>query len=262
MLLASRPRTWIAYPSAIVVTVPAISRITSLDRDDSRKYTTSIRQRSSQGSIDFGKKKLEERSLNMPTGYTADLVEGKKDISFESFAMSCARNFGALISMREDPMDAKVPEEFKPSPYYADRIKELRKELAHLNGMTPEERLEYGRKRQLQNQDHDKQSILKAQEIGTGLGQMLNAVKSWKPPTPDHFGLKNFMVEQLESTIKYDTEPYLIFRPDKSVESYHLEAVAECSSSLSRAIEENVKEVECCRQRTEWVKSLRESFKK
>ena len=51
----------------------------------------------------------------MPSGYTNKI---KDDISFEEFALSCARAFGACVEMRDDPGDAKIPEEFTPSPYY------------------------------------------------------------------------------------------------------------------------------------------------
>jgi hypothetical protein len=35
----------------------------------------------------------------MPTGYTDKIKDG---ISFEEFVLSCARQFGACISMRDD----------------------------------------------------------------------------------------------------------------------------------------------------------------
>ena len=44
----------------------------------------------------------------MPTGYTYDLYDGK-DIEFPDFVMKCARAFGALIEIRDDPMDAAIP---------------------------------------------------------------------------------------------------------------------------------------------------------
>lgn len=52
----------------------------------------------------------------MPTGYTSPLYEGK-EISFEQFALRCARNFGALVMMREEPLDTPIPEKFNPCEY-------------------------------------------------------------------------------------------------------------------------------------------------
>lgn len=41
----------------------------------------------------------------MPTGYTDAIKDG---ISFNQFILSCARAFGALITMRDEP--SSVPE--------------------------------------------------------------------------------------------------------------------------------------------------------
>lgn len=64
----------------------------------------------------------------MTTGYTVDMYEGK-EVSFPEFATKCARAFGALVSMREEPLDAPIPEEFKPSSYHVEQLEELRNEL-------------------------------------------------------------------------------------------------------------------------------------
>lgn len=48
----------------------------------------------------------------MPTGYTADVQSGKVT-DFAEYAMNCARAFGALVLMRDDPSDADIPERFE-----------------------------------------------------------------------------------------------------------------------------------------------------
>lgn len=45
----------------------------------------------------------------MPTGYTAAIKYG---ITFKEFALDCARNFGACISMRDEPRETPIPDEF------------------------------------------------------------------------------------------------------------------------------------------------------
>ena len=47
----------------------------------------------------------------MPTGYTAPIKDG---ISFNDFMWGCARAFGALIMMRDDPPGTPIPERFEP----------------------------------------------------------------------------------------------------------------------------------------------------
>lgn len=50
----------------------------------------------------------------MPTGYTADLHDGK-DVTFDQFVKQCARGMGALVTLRDAPWDAPLPERFEPS---------------------------------------------------------------------------------------------------------------------------------------------------
>src|SRR5665213_2401224 len=71
----------------------------------------------------------------MPTGYTSKLYEGK-DQSFNEFVMRCARAFGALITMRDDPSDAPIPDEFTADSYYSERIATTTRELAEVSAWT------------------------------------------------------------------------------------------------------------------------------
>jgi hypothetical protein len=56
----------------------------------------------------------------MPTGYTADIKNG---ISFKTFAMNCARAFGACVTLRDEPGGGdKIPEAFEASTYHAQQV--------------------------------------------------------------------------------------------------------------------------------------------
>lgn len=37
---------------------------------------------------------------------------------------------------------------------------------------------------------------------------MLDQVQLWQPPTDDHMGLKEFMIQQIEESIKFDCASY------------------------------------------------------
>ena len=66
----------------------------------------------------------------MPTGYTAKLMEQGQ--TFPEFIMSCARAFGALIMMRDDPANAPIPEKFEPSDYHVRALKKAYVEQTRL----------------------------------------------------------------------------------------------------------------------------------
>ena len=63
----------------------------------------------------------------MPTGYTAPIYEGEENFTFKKFAMRCARNFGALIEMRGEPLDAEIDFDkcFQPSDYYKKALERV-----------------------------------------------------------------------------------------------------------------------------------------
>ena len=76
----------------------------------------------------------------MPTGYTATLMEKGQD--FPDFVLLCARAMGATIMLRDEPLDAPIPE-FQPSDYSAKQLEESKEELARLlaDDAQPEQQL-------------------------------------------------------------------------------------------------------------------------
>jgi len=45
----------------------------------------------------------------MPTGYTCQVQDGMIT-EFKEFALLCARNFGACITLRDEPLSPDIPE--------------------------------------------------------------------------------------------------------------------------------------------------------
>lgn len=73
----------------------------------------------------------------MPTIYTSDIRDG---ISFKTFALNCARAFGACVEIRDEPGGGeKIPEAFKASDYHLKKAIEDCNKLLVLNNMTPAE---------------------------------------------------------------------------------------------------------------------------
>ena len=72
----------------------------------------------------------------MPTGYTAGVVDGTIK-TFNDFAKSCMRAFGATIHMRDEPLNRKY-EQRVPGVYYIESLEEAKKELALLETLPDE----------------------------------------------------------------------------------------------------------------------------
>ena len=138
----------------------------------------------------------------MPTGFTAKILEG---ITFQQFAMNCARATGSLIMMRDDPMDAPIPDSIPPDTrYYDDRLAEATKELKEAQEATPEYCKTKADEEYTKAMAEWTSRITEDKDTKAKYEAMLAKVEEWKPPTPKHNDMKRFMIEQIESSIRWD----------------------------------------------------------
>jgi hypothetical protein len=196
----------------------------------------------------------------MPTGYTAKLMESGQ--TFPEFIMGCARAFGALIEMRDSPNDAPIPDKFEPSNYNAKRLIEAREELAKLKAMSTEERADFGEAAKAEDIERSRGYLEKALTENSRLEDMAAQVRAWTPPTKDHQGLKDFMLQQIEVSkngVDY-SEKSLAEAQAKPATAYYVEAVSGAARNIKYHTEGNEKEVERSNSRTEWVQQLRASI--
>jgi hypothetical protein len=199
----------------------------------------------------------------MPTGYTAGILDGEIK-TFQQFAKLCVRNFGATIHMRDEPMD-KEYEPRTPSEYYVKQLQKARTKLSQANGLTDAELISNREKELLENRDYNLKTLEKIKEQREVLDKFLKEAKDYQPPTEDHVNFKNFLVQQLTETIKFDCST-----------SYHdnsLQEIAEELSNLSAdAIRKSLREaaekdmayyekeykqeVENCNRSNKWVSEI------
>lgn len=200
----------------------------------------------------------------MPTGYTAEIHDGKP-ITFPEFVMNCARAFGALALMRDDPADAVIPDEFKPrTDYHDEQLVKHRAELARLEVMTPEQIVNaHADVRAGELRERTKDAV-KNRDMRARYRAMLAEVEAWEPPTPDHVGLKEFMVKQITESIDFDCREGTEFLwprlSDDDPAVWYEAQIAEAKRGITYATEERAKEIERAEQRTSWVRALRDSL--
>ena len=206
----------------------------------------------------------------MPTGYTAGILDGKVN-TFEEFATVCTRAFGATIHMRDNPMDSPY-EPRTPSDYHTNSIQSKRERLEEIESMSDEKivedfntQLEEDLKYHQTKMEEDKRNLEK-------LNSMLESAKSWVPPTEDHQPFRNFMIEQVESTIKVDGDPS--YHVNKMVgikkqmeeginpKEYREETIQEIKSQISYHETEHQKELARCKDSNDWMEKFFESIKK
>ena len=138
----------------------------------------------------------------MPTGYTAGVDDGTVT-DFRSFALICARRFGATIMQRDEPMGAP-PRLREVSEYAIKALAEADARISYLNAMSNADAdvaAALACSEAIASREHSENECAQTR---TRYNAMLAEVRSWEPPTPDHAGMKAFMIEQLNESIKWD----------------------------------------------------------
>lgn len=197
----------------------------------------------------------------MPTGYTAAIADG---ITFNQFVMGCARAMGACIMMRDDPSDAEIPEEFQPDDYYSEAVERTRVEIADIQAMTTEEADLQAAADYSNNLTEKETAIKEADELRAKYERMLEQVKAWNPPTPDHIGFKDFMSKQITESIEWDCSKdyYRNQQPVRlSGEDWKATQLETLMSSLVSYEKNLAEEIERTNSRNAWIKALRNSLK-
>lgn len=196
----------------------------------------------------------------MPTGYTASVNDG---ITFQQFAMNCARAFGACISMRDAGGDgSSIPERFEPSDYHVKKIESTECELAALKSMTGAE-IHAASKEEYENDERRRLERLKLNcDQLLKYRAMLEKVQAWQPPTPGHAGLHSFMIQQLTDSIKFDdmTKFYSTPSPVKTPESWFEEKLEKARRDVEYHKGQYAEEVKRTEERNAWISLLRASL--
>jgi len=192
----------------------------------------------------------------MPTGYTSDIEDG---ITFNEFIMNCARAFGACISLRDsnDP----IPEKFEVGTYEANAIVEAKARLKMLNKIDPATLAEAAELYNEKNIHQHWDSLAKDTSRRDAYEAMLKQVKAWKPPTKEHKGLKEFMVEQINSSIEWDCN-HERSMPEVLTPKRYLELELDRAKCNVEYFTKSLKEEKArVASRNKWIKALRDSIK-
>lgn len=196
----------------------------------------------------------------MPTGYTADIAKG---INFATFAMNCARAFGACVTIRDDPGGGEaIPDQFEPDTYHADAVVAAEGRLAELLKMTDPEKERAAAEAWDKAESHRVMRIAELRKLRAEYESMRAQVAAWRPPTPDHEGLKEFMLSQLDQSIDFDCDERFYSTPEQRMSGpeWHAYEVEDVRRSIETHSRQHAAEVQRAASRTAWVKALRASL--
>jgi len=184
--------------------------------------------------------------------------------TFEEFILQCARAFGACIGTRDDPTDAPIPDKFEASDYHVKALKREKAEHTRLLNMAKPQQAAFGEAARASGVESSKKFSKNQEEANNRLESMEARVREWEPPTHEHYGLKKFMLEQIEIS-KHDlggSRRDLKRLEEQAPLEYWREAVGSSARSIAYHTEEMFKDGDRAKKRTEWVKQLRDSLKK
>jgi hypothetical protein len=92
---------------------------------------------------------------------------------------------------------------------------------------------------------------------------MLEQVEAWTPPTPEHVGVKKFMIDQLKISISFDCgigrDRNTVMQLDGA--AWLAKKIAACEACVARHELEHAKELERTESCNKWLSDLRESLK-
>lgn len=203
----------------------------------------------------------------MPTGYTAGIIDGKIK-NFKQFATLCMRAFGATIHMRDDGLDAPY-EPRTPTDYHTKAIAEANDLLKKANELSDEDVVKERKEKLLADKKYYLESISKTKQNLESLDKILKDVEEYEPPTSEHTGIKDFMINQIKETLKFDGSTRYaeerLSEITKELENINAAEVRkgmieQANKDLGYHTEEQNKELERCANSNKWVEEFLHSL--
>lgn len=193
----------------------------------------------------------------MPTGYTAKIANG---ISFREFALDCARQFGACVTIRDAPGGGEaIPDKFEESSFYSRSLNEAKARLRELQEMSSADIRAAAEKANADAAESVEWARRRSEELRSKYTAMLAEVDAWTPPTADHAEMKRFMRKQIETSIKfdcYDVGPAKIL----DAADWYAAEMQRAMRDVQYYADEAVKEHDRVAGRNAWIAALRQSL--
>lgn len=204
----------------------------------------------------------------MPTGYTAFIEDG--DITTgKEFLLLCLRNFGIAIDVRDEPLTVPTPTHFKPCVYAQNRYIAAIEHLKEVKNISFDVAKQQMTKEHRDRVDFAKQALVKMTKINERYKKVRDQVLAWVPPTPEHMGIRESALEQIDMCINtdsaFDYYQKIIETPfddsDQAVQQYIQKQIEFCEDDVSRAQEAWDEEIKRTNQKNEFMQLFLESLK-
>lgn len=189
----------------------------------------------------------------MPTGYTAGVEDGTVS-DLRTFVLQCARAMGACVMQREDSVGV-LPKLQTVSTYHREALEAATAKLKEAQGLSVEEGGRRADAEHVRACTSFEESRTRSQNIAYRYSDMTRQVKGWTPPTAEHAGLKQFMLDQLEESQRYSG--HQSERPKAlSGEAWLLRERAKAAEDIAYHTTKYAEEVERIEGANAWISAL------
>lgn len=163
--------------------------------------------------------------------------------------------------MRDEPFDAPIPDEVLPSQHSAERAIAAEAEFERIQRMSDDE-IRAQRAAAIESERKSWDDYAKRTETENAIfAKMRAAVVAWQVSTPNHEGLRRFMLEQLDTSMMHLSKR----SDDQSVEplpvsELRAQMLGEAKREWEYHKEQYTEEVRRATERTEWIRALKASL--
>lgn len=202
----------------------------------------------------------------MPTGYTVHIQNG--DITTgKDFLKLCTRSFGIAMDIRDEPLSVPTPTHFEPDPLYKklyDKAVEKRNKYIKMDFYEYKQKMIDDYKNKIQSAKEALDKYISEDEKYT---KIVEEIKAWIPPTPEHEDLKKFALNQIfisfnTSIIDYYKEALneKLDVSDEAVLAYMDDINKDCEKNVVRAYERWQDELKRVEGKNRWMQQFLDSL--
>lgn len=193
----------------------------------------------------------------MPTGYTCNIADGS-ETTLRQFALRCARGMGALITMRDEPFSAPIPEQLEPDTrYYDETIADAQKRLDELHALSADDRASAAASYNTEAGRSAAQRRSENNARAERYDQLIAQTEKWSD-APE--GLQSFMLDQLKRSRDFDIHDCPDPEP-KSADDWFSGYVAHLEQQIGYAEKSRADEIKRTAERNVWLAQLHEALK-
>jgi hypothetical protein len=189
---------------------------------------------------------------------TNKVIEGA---SFPEFAMDCARAFSPLISLRDDS-EAPIPDKIEPYTKASEEmLHEARTRKAEVEAMTTGEAEQAA---EMEVASYEQRMNELRRELADAAGKlraMRAEVGRWSPPSSEHEPLKQYMLDQLDREIEWQTRDVTDDELQRiEGEEWRRRMLTKLDAEIMRAENEIAEKQRAAEFATRWLTELRASL--